>query len=228
MIFIIILILIISLLIGGFIKIYCNEVELGEPFQDLLTDNITNKNSLVKSAKPLTKLPINSDNVDIPILLDEMNRLIKKNIEKERVLKLTKKKNTKCKFFPSYSQGFVCPEKYTHHSGASFGAPSGLGLLCNGKKIKSERARVYGMIKNGSIVDIKILKHGSGYIGNPKIKISGNGHNAEAISETNDKGGIAKIKIVNPGQGYTETPKIKVEKPNGYMYCHLCCNTNHN
>ena len=169
-------------------------------------------------------LPLNDKNINIQLLLDHVNKIVKKNIDKERVLKLTKKKNIKCKYYPSYSQGFVCPERYPNHLGASFGAPCSSGLLCNGKKIKSERATVYCIVKNGNINDIRIINKGNGYIGNPKIKINGNGTNAEAKCETDSEGGISNIKIINQGHGYTETPKIKIEKPNGYMYCHLCCN----
>ena len=101
----------------------------------------------------------------------------------------------KCKFFPSYSKGYTCPEKYPFHLGASFGAPCSSGILCNGKKIKSERAKAYAIIRNGSITNIHLINNGSGYSGRPRIKISGNGKNAEAKCETNEKGSISNIKI---------------------------------
>ena len=99
MISIIICILIISLLIGGIINIYYGDVRYKEDFQDHIRNNIASKDSLTSSAKPITHLPINSDNIDISLLLGQMDKLIKKNIEKERVLKLTKKKILSVNFF---------------------------------------------------------------------------------------------------------------------------------
>ena len=138
-------------------------------------------------------------------------------------IEITKKKKIKCKYFPSYSKGYVCPEKYGNHLGATFGAKNSSGLLCNGKKIKSNPAKAYCIIKNKSISNIKLIDKGLGYIKQPKIKIIGKGINAEAKAILDKYGSIEKIEIINAGQNYIETPKIKIEKPNGYTYCHLCC-----
>ena len=53
-----------------------------------------------------------------------------------------------------------------------------------------------------------------------KIKCKGVLGRAEAIIK-NKK--IHEIKIMNPGKDYTSTPKIIISKPDGYVYCHLCC-----
>lgn len=138
-------------------------------------------------------------------------------------VEIKKKKKIKCKFFPSYSKGYICPNKYNNHLGATFSAKSKSGLMCNGKKIKANPCKAYAIVKNKSINQIKIIDRGNGYKKPPKIKIIGNGKNARAKGFLDKSGSVEKIEITNPGQDYTDTPKIKIEGPNGYTYCHLCC-----
>lgn len=139
-------------------------------------------------------------------------------------IEVKKKKKIKCKFFPSYSKGYVCPEKYNSHLGATFSAKSSSGIMCNGKKVRANSCKAYAIVKDRSINQIKIIDHGTGYKRSPKIKIIGNGINAKAKAILDKSGSVSKIEIINSGQNYTNTPKIKIEKPNGYTYCHLCCN----
>ena len=149
------------------------------------------------------------------------NPSIQSNKDNEQILK--RKKKIKCKFFPSYSEGFICPDKYSSHLGATFSAKASSGLTCNGKNIKSDRAKAYAIVRNGSIRNIKIINKGSGYQGNPLIKVIGNGKNARLKCDVSSSGSIKNIEIINRGMGYEATPKIIIEKPNGLIYCHLCC-----
>lgn len=136
---------------------------------------------------------------------------------------ITEKKSTKCKFLPSYSRHYVCPDKYPNYLGANFGAESGTGINCNGKKLKANRAKAYAIIKNNKISKIKIIHKGNGYAKSPSVKIYGDGVNAKAKAKINKKGELCGIKIINSGSGYERTPRIKIGKPNGNVYCHLCC-----
>ena len=95
--------------------------------------------------------------------------------------------------------------------------------MCNGKKVKTNPCKAYAILKKNSIEGVKIIDKGSGYKKSPKIKIIGNGKNAELKAILDKSGSINRIEIINPGQDYTDTPKIKIEGPNGYTYCHLCC-----
>lgn len=155
------------------------------------------------------------------IHLNQDNTILS-NIKRKRK-KVKKSKNIKCKFFPSYTQGYTCSSQYPSHLGATFSAKANSGLLCNGKKIKTDPAKAYAIVKHGSIREIKLIHRGSGYVNHPKISIKGDGKYGKLKCKVSKDGSIKSIEIINGGKNYTDTPKIIIEKPNGYVYCHLCC-----
>ena len=134
------------------------------------------------------------------------------------------KPNSSCRFMPSYSETFTCPEKYSQHLGAVFGAKAHTGISCNGKKFTAETAKAYAIVKDGKIEKIKLISKGTHYFKPPKIKIIGKGHGASAKAVLDLNSSVKSIKITSPGTGYTSSPKIIIGNPDGYLYCHLCCN----
>ncbi len=140
----------------------------------------------------------------------------------DQVVKSTNKK-PQCKFMPSYSESFTCPEKTPDHLGAVFGAKSGSGISCNGKKFSAEKAKAYAVVRNGKIDSIKLIAKGTHYFKPPKVKIIGNGHGAKAKAILDNDTSLKYIRVINPGNGYQSSPKIVIGPPDGYVYCHLCC-----
>lgn len=177
---------------------------------------------------------LNNDNNDnnnkgIAPVIDTLKQFVKKNTEQNQLTTNSIKPEMpkiKCKFMPSYSESFNCPERHSNHLGAVFGAKASSGLNCNGKNIVGERAKAYAVVRDGKITKIKLISKGSHYLTAPKIKILGNGQgaSARAILDTNNT--VKAIKITNPGVNYLNSPKIIISNPDGYVYCHLCCNVN--
>ena len=124
---------------------------------------------------------------------------------------------------PSYSESFTCPEKHGDHLGAVFGARAGSGISCNGKKFSAETAKAYAVVRNGQVDRIKLISKGTHYFKAPKVKILGNGRGAKAKAILDDDTSIKSIKILNKGSSYQSSPKIVIGQPDGYVYCHLCC-----
>ena len=129
----------------------------------------------------------------------------------------------KCKFMPSYSESFTCPEKHSDHLGAVFGAKAGCGISCNGKKFSAETAKAYSVVRNGKVERIKLIAKGTHYFKPPKIKILGNGQGAKAKAILDKDSSIKYIKVISQGSSYKSSPKIVISSPDGYVYCHLCC-----
>ena len=138
--------------------------------------------------------------------------------------KLVENDKTNCRFMPSYSESFSCPEQYSSHLGAVFGAKAHTGISCNGKKFSAETAKAYAVVRDGKLEKIKLISKGNHYHKPPKVKIIGKGKGAKARAILDSDNSIKNIKITNPGQGYMSSPKIIISNPDGYVYCHLCCN----
>jgi len=138
--------------------------------------------------------------------------------------KIIKPHNTECKFMSSFSESYNCPENYSSHLGAVFGAKASSGISCNGKQVKAERAKAYCIVRDGGVEKIKLTSNGNNYHNIPKIVIrGGNGKGAKARAVLDNDTSIKSIKILHKGSGYTQTPKIIISKPDGHVYCHLCC-----
>ena len=131
--------------------------------------------------------------------------------------------NPSCRFYPSFSQNYTCPEKYPSLLGASFSAKAGSGISCNNKKLESDRAKAYAIVRNGRVDKIKLINKGSGYGSAPKVKIRGSGNGAKAKASIDKYGSISSIKLLHKGQNYSSSPSISIEKPNGLVHCHMCC-----
>ena len=139
--------------------------------------------------------------------------------------KLAETNKTKCRFMPSYSESYTCPEKHSSHLGAVFGAKAHSGISCNGKKFTAETAKAYSVIREGKLIKIKLIASGNHYHKPPKVKImGGGGRGAKARAILADDNSIKTIKITSQGEGYTSSPKIIISNPDGFVYCHLCCN----
>jgi len=148
---------------------------------------------------------------------------------KPTIIKLNPKKQSgmplsKCRFIKSKSKKFKCPKKYPFSTGARFGT-RGDSIQC-GKRDKNSKnniqAEAIAEINNGSITKIVVTQKGSNYTKPPKIKIVGDGRYATAYAKIK-KGKVYKIIIKKKGKKYTSSPSIEIEKPQGYLYCHLCC-----
>jgi hypothetical protein len=126
-----------------------------------------------------------------------------------------------CKYFSSYDSKFKCPTEYKISSGASIGINEGV-ISCNGQVISNKTSIAEGIIKNGSIEKIIIIESGNNYKNIPTIEIIGDGELASAECSVSN-GKVNKIIITNPGKNYSYPPKIQISKPDGMIYCHLCC-----
>ena len=132
--------------------------------------------------------------------------------------------STKCRFFPSFSESYACPERYPEHSGATFSGKASSGLTCNGKGLNTERAKAYAVVRNGGIRSITVISGGSHYQTEPRVRILGVGKHARAKAILGTQSGnVRSIRVTHPGSGYTETPKIVVDPPDAQMHCHMCC-----
>lgn len=126
-----------------------------------------------------------------------------------------------CKYISSYSSEPSCPSNYNIYSGASMGIGDGV-LSCNGQVISNERAEARVTLEDGSLKKIYITNSGNNYTKKPIISIIGDGKLASASCTIKD-GRVSKVVITNPGKNYSYAPKIEFSKPDGMIYCHLCC-----
>jgi hypothetical protein len=127
------------------------------------------------------------------------------------------KKRRQCQFYED-----KCPNGYT-----SFGSFSLIGessLICGGNnKNNKKQAKAVPIIKNGKVIDAKILDGGSGYTENPKSIIVGNcKRNAKGECIIDDNGSVVAINITDKGHGYKSTPEIKIDNPSA-SECYMCC-----
>lgn len=130
--------------------------------------------------------------------------------------------STKCRFFPSFSESYACPEGYPEHSGATFSGKASGGLTCNGKGLDTERAKAYAVVRNGGIRSITVISGGSHYDTEPRVRIQGVGKHARAKAILGN-GVVKSIRVIHKGDGYTATPTIVVDAPDAQMHCHMCC-----
>ncbi len=138
--------------------------------------------------------------------------------------KVSKSHKTTCRFVPSYSESLTCPEHHPDHLGAVFGSKAASGMSCNGKRITAERAKAYAIVRDGKIDRIKLIAKGTHYFKEPKVKIIGKGHGAQARAVLDNDNSIKYIRVISRGEGYHSSPNIIIGQPNGYVYCHMCCN----
>ena len=133
---------------------------------------------------------------------------------------------TRCKFFASHSEGYACPTSHPHHSGAVIGSKGHSGLMCNGEKLKSNRAKAHAEVRNGQVDKIHVTHNGQNYNNRAKVRIRGNGKGAVGRAMMGNDGTVRSIKMLHKGSGYTNSPKVDISEPDGYHYCHMCCATN--
>ena len=126
-----------------------------------------------------------------------------------------------CKYISSYNSQPECPANYNMYSGASMGIGDGQ-LSCNGQIISNKSAEARAILEDGSIKKISITEPGDNYDKKPTISIIGDGKLATANCILKN-GKVSKILITNPGKDYSYPPKIEFSKPDGMVYCHLCC-----
>lgn len=133
---------------------------------------------------------------------------------------------TRCKFFASHSEGYACPTSHPHHSGAVIGSKGHSGLMCNGEKLKSNRAKAHAEVRNGQVDKIHVTHNGQNYNSRAKVRIRGNGKGAVGRAMMGNDGTVRSIRMLHKGSGYTNSPKVEISEPDGYHYCHMCCATN--
>lgn len=154
--------------------------------------------------------------------INENNKKIKnQNKLKNNIIVNKSIAENSCKYISSYNSKPDCPANYNMYSGASMGIGDGQ-LSCNGQMISNQRAEARATIEDGSIKKISITEPGGNYQRKPTIAIIGDGKLATANC-TLKNGKVSKILITNPGKNYTYPPKIEFSKPDGMIYCHLCC-----
>lgn len=150
---------------------------------------------------------------------EEKKELFNSNKKKIEVRKITNQ--NVCKFVSTFGKKEQCPKDYNVFTGATFSG-RGSSINCNGEEIDIEPAQGFAIVKNGSVVDVKLTNGGKSYDKEPKIYFRGVGRGAQARTVTKD-GKITDIIITNGGQGYTSTPSVIIEKPNPIVKCNLCC-----
>lgn len=69
----------------------------------------------------------------------------------------------------------------------------------------------YPIIQNGSIVSIKVLSPGSGYI--PSVSIAQTAVGIASIGRSGSDDVVKSIYVANPGFGYTETATVTISNP---------------
>ena len=126
-----------------------------------------------------------------------------------------------CKYIPSFSSTPECPAGYNIFSGASMGIENGK-LSCNGQTISNEGAEGRVTIEDGSLKKIYLTNPGSNYMNKPTISIIGDGKLGTASCSIKN-GKVVKVIITNPGKNYSYPPKVEFSRPDGMVYCHLCC-----
>ena len=94
--------------------------------------------------------------------------------------------------------------------------------MCNDELIESDQATAVASINNGKLENIFITHPGSNYKNDPNIKIVGDGKNASAQVQIKD-GKVFRINVTNSGSSYKSTPILEIDKPEGDVFCHLCC-----
>ena len=175
----------------------------------------------------------NKKNKKKPIIDRDINDIEEESMEEEIEINLNNKKmekqkiknkslnfKDKCKFIHS-KNGIKCNNEYPVYTGANF-ASAGNSLSCNDDNIDVKRAQALAIIKNGSIVEIKITEPGSYYSKIPKVYVRGLGKNAVLKAELSDDK-VININVINGGNNYNSTPTIIIEKPNPKISCDLCC-----
>ena len=154
--------------------------------------------------------------------INENNKKIKnQNKLRENIIINKSIAENSCKYISSYNSRPECPANYNMYSGASMGIGDGQ-LSCNGQMISNQRAEGRATLEDGSIKKISITEPGGNYQKKPTISIIGDGKLASADC-TLKNGKVSKVLITNPGKNYTYPPKIEFSKPDGMVYCHLCC-----
>lgn len=126
-----------------------------------------------------------------------------------------------CKYISSYNSVPECPANYKMYSGASMGIGDGQ-LSCNGQMISNQRAEGRATLEDGSVKKIYITQPGGNYQKKPNINIIGDGKLATANCSLKN-GKVSKVVITNPGRDYSSPPRVEFSKPDGMIYCHLCC-----
>lgn len=181
-----------------------------------------------KKFSSYTPIEDNNDdeNQDASVNLKKLNNQEKKknptqNKPKENIIINKSIAENSCKYIPSYDSEPKCPPNYRIYSGASMGIGDGQ-LSCNGQIISNDRAEARSILEDGSLKKISITNGGNNYRTKPIITIIGDGTLASA-SCTLKNGKVSKIIITNPGKNYSYPPKIEFSKPDGMIYCHLCC-----
>lgn len=182
-----------------------------------------NKQNIINTISKLqgTNNPVESIlKMNNPIFTEEENNSPKK-----------KKKNNSdhyksisegsCRYISSLKSEPSCPAGFESYTGASIGIRDGQ-LNCSGDVIGNDSAEAMAVLEDKSISKIFITNSGSNYKSTPSVSIIGNGKLATAEAEIED-GKVVSIKITNPGRDYTRPPKIVFSKPDGFVYCHLCC-----
>ena len=127
-----------------------------------------------------------------------------------------------CKMNPSASTDDKnrCPVDYPTYLGATISYPG--ASLC-GQATDFTVAEAVGFLRDGKLVEIKVLNGGDNYIEAPKVSIVGDARiSATATSIIKDEK-VIEIKITNQGKGYISTPKIIIEKSKKPINCNLCC-----
>lgn len=127
-----------------------------------------------------------------------------------------------CKMNPSAStdEKLRCPSDYPTYLGATISYPG--ASLC-GPATDFTVAEAVGFLRDGKLVEIKVLNGGDNYNEVPKVSIVGDGRiTATATAEIKDEK-VVNIKITNQGKGYVSTPKIIIEKSKKPINCNLCC-----
>ncbi len=152
------------------------------------------------------------------------------NFDKRKVKKNNKISNSNqlksitegsCRYISSLKPEPSCPAGFESYTGASIGIKDGQ-LNCSGDIIGNDPAEAMAVLEDNSISKIFITNSGSNYKSTPSVSIIGNGKLATAQAEI-ENGKVTSIKITNPGRDYTRPPKIIFSKPDGFVFCHLCC-----
>jgi hypothetical protein len=151
---------------------------------------------------------------------EEKKELFNSSVKKIEVRKIQKSNN--CKFVTSFGDNKEkCPKDYSIYTGATFSG-DGSTISCNGNNINAKRATGFAIIKNGSVVDIKLTEKGTHYYKEPKVYIRGLGRGARARAILKDNS-VSDIIILSGGKNYNSTPTVIFEKPNIMVHCNLCC-----
>lgn len=81
------------------------------------------------------------------------------------------------------------------------------------RAVAGETATAIATISSGYVTDIALVSHGSGYVSEPMVEITGGGGSGATARAILDGDQVGRIIILTAGTGYTTPPEVVIQAP---------------